>query len=65
MSGLNSDVKGNRMEKIHQLLTDETGIQHAEEALLLSLIAVVAVAAVTSVGTKVLGTFNTAANSIK
>jgi Flp pilus assembly pilin Flp len=47
------------MPKLVRFLHNEEGIQHAEEALLLALIAVVAAATVTTLGTKIDGVFNT------
>ena len=48
------------MSKIISLFRDEEGIQHAEEALLLSLIAVVAVAAVGPLGAQIKSVFTAA-----
>jgi Flp pilus assembly pilin Flp len=43
------------MDKLNQLINDEQGIQHAEEALLLALIGVALAAAVTTFKTSIGG----------
>ena len=45
---------------LSRLVKDERGIQHAEEALLLALIAVAAVVATTALGTRINDVFDTA-----
>jgi Flp pilus assembly pilin Flp len=47
------------MSKFMSLVRDEEGIQHAEEALLLSLIAVVAAVTVKTLGGTITNTFTT------
>ena len=47
------------MSKIISLFRNEEGIQHAEEALLLSLIAVVAATVLGTLGTTISGVFTT------
>ena len=49
------------MNRMMSLVSDETGIQHAEEAILLALIAIAAVTATKAVASGVTGSFNKAA----
>ena len=50
------------MRKLISLVKDERGIQHAEEAILLALIAIAAVTATKALATGVTGSFNKAAD---
>ena len=53
------------MEKLRRFCKDECGASAVEYGLLVSLIAVVIITAVTSLGTNVSGKFNQAANAMK
>ena len=50
-------MKENTKAILSRLVTEEQGIQHAEEALLLALIAVVSVLAVRTLGETITGVF--------
>ena len=52
------------MRKLMNLVNDERGIQHAEEALLLALIAVAAIGAAKTLGAGVNSTFAQTSNCI-
>ena len=52
------------MKNMMTFLKDESGASAAEYALLVSLIAVVIVAGITAVGTKILAKFNSVATSL-
>jgi pilus assembly protein Flp/PilA len=52
------------MERIKNFFKDESGASAVEYGLLVALIAVVIIAAVTSLGTNLQGTFNTAADAV-
>ena len=52
------------MRKINKLVTEEKGIQHAEEALLLALIAVALVAVVTTLKNAISGVFTSASTAM-
>jgi pilus assembly protein Flp/PilA len=52
------------MEKIRNFFKDESGASAVEYGLLVSLIAVVIITAVTSLGTNISGKFNQAANAM-
>ena len=49
------------MKRLMNLVSDESGIQHAEEAILLALIAIAAVGATKALASGVTGAFNKAA----
>jgi pilus assembly protein Flp/PilA len=53
------------MLKVHNFLSDESGVTAIEYALIASLIAVAIIGAVTTVGTNISGTFNTIATTLK
>ncbi len=52
------------MRKLMNLVNDERGIQHAEEALLLALVAVAAITAATTLGGNIGHTFNRASGKM-
>ncbi len=52
------------MRKLLSLVNEERGIQHAEEALLLALVAVAAIAAVTTLGGNIGHTFTRASGQM-
>lgn len=49
---------------LHRLVVDEQGIQHVEEALLLALIAVAAIAVTNQLGSAVIGVFTEACDEM-
>jgi pilus assembly protein Flp/PilA len=53
------------MERIKNFFKDESGASAVEYGLLVALIAVVIIAAVTSLGTNLSGTFNHAATAVQ
>ncbi len=52
------------MEKLRNFFKDESGAAAVEYGILVALIAVVIIAAVTSVGTRLNSTFNTVSNAL-
>jgi pilus assembly protein Flp/PilA len=61
---LKNTKKERTMEKLRNFFKDESGAAAVEYGILVALIAVVIIAAVTSVGTRLNATFNTVQNAL-
>lgn len=57
-------LEGNKMEKIRNFFKDESGASAVEYGLLVALIAVVIIAAVTTLGQNIKGAFDAAATGV-